>query len=282
MPQLNAFQLKLVAIICMIIQHTALALDATSINLLPIVRNIMIMAGGVSFPIIAYLLVEGYKHTSSKMNYMLRMFIFALIAQAPFHMALSHSNSIASFNVMFTLTIGLLLLAMYDKLAMPLVELGEKFKQSGKTWKGNSLEVKENRRGFVKKAFGTYALQLNFIYWFMFAILLVFSLFFDWGLIGLPVILMYYMIKTESLRRIIPSFVIIGFLISMQMLDLITGFAERINNDLLPFATGVCIAALLLQQFTGERGRHGKISKWSFYVIYPLHLAILALIVLVL
>ena len=61
--------------------------------------------GGLTFPIMAFLLVEGYRHTSNVARYARRLLVFALVAQVPFGMFLS-----PGLNVLFTLLVCLGLL----------------------------------------------------------------------------------------------------------------------------------------------------------------------------
>ncbi len=63
--------------------------------------------GRLSFPLFAYLLVLGMESTHNIRNYLLRLFIFALISQIPFSLA----TQVAPFeylNIFFTLGLGLL------------------------------------------------------------------------------------------------------------------------------------------------------------------------------
>ena len=62
-------------------------------------------AGGVTFPVMAFLLVEGYKHTSNMKKYCARLLVFAVISQIPYSLFLGNNG-----NVLFTLLIGLGLL----------------------------------------------------------------------------------------------------------------------------------------------------------------------------
>lgn len=63
----------------------------------------------------AYLLIEGYRHTKRFKNYVLRLALFAVISILPYHYVLNKTGSIYIFNnILFTLTIGLLMLKIID------------------------------------------------------------------------------------------------------------------------------------------------------------------------
>ena len=103
---LDAFKLKIIAILAMTCNHTAhVFLEAIPMYVLfP-----LYVVGGITFPIMAYFIVEGYKKTSNVRKYMLRMLIFALIALFPFVWALA-----TMLNVLFTLLLGIVCLYLRD------------------------------------------------------------------------------------------------------------------------------------------------------------------------
>lgn len=70
--------------------------------------------GRVTFPLFAFLMMYNYlHHTSSKYQYITRILIVAIIAQAPYQM-LFHSEVINMVNIMFTLAAGLSITTAID------------------------------------------------------------------------------------------------------------------------------------------------------------------------
>ncbi len=68
--------------------------------------------GRIAFPIFCFLLVEGFLHTGNWKKYFSRLFLFSLISEVPFDLAVFKSwYDFSSQNVFFTLWIALLVLA---------------------------------------------------------------------------------------------------------------------------------------------------------------------------
>ena len=107
--------LKLIAIFTMLIDHIAATVILQMINngiggqTLIDIYWVMRSIGRMAFPVFCFLLVEGFKYTHSREKYAARMFIFALISEIPFDLAIN--NTVLEFksnNVFFTLLLGLL------------------------------------------------------------------------------------------------------------------------------------------------------------------------------
>ncbi len=106
---MNSFYLKLIAIITMLIDHTAAVLIPSDTMLWLVMRCI----GRLSFPIFVFLLVEGFYHTRDVQKYMLRMGAFALISEIPFDLAFyGKTLEFSHQNIFFTLFMGLLCLVL--------------------------------------------------------------------------------------------------------------------------------------------------------------------------
>lgn len=139
--------LKLIAIIIMLIDHTAATiLDRTllarglgeldgsnaqaamdfmweNIGLYSL-NIVMRLIGRIAFPIFCFLLVEGFRYTHNKWKYALRLAIFALVSEIPFNLAFKGDFFDLSYqNVFFTLLIGLLVLIGFETIREKLAEV---------------------------------------------------------------------------------------------------------------------------------------------------------------
>lgn len=111
--------LKVIAVITMFIDHYAAAFlrDSNIVlfsghTLYKLMRGI----GRLSFPIFAFLLVEGFLHTKDRKKYGLRLFIFALISEIPWDLEHYGVPFFAmSQNVFFTLLIGYICICLINK-----------------------------------------------------------------------------------------------------------------------------------------------------------------------
>lgn len=103
---LTAFPLKVLAIVGMTCNHACYIFWNQMSDWL---FCALFGFGGLTFPIMAFLLVEGYKHTSNVFRYGRRLLVFALVAEIPYWLFLAHQ-----LNVLFTLFVCLALLYAHD------------------------------------------------------------------------------------------------------------------------------------------------------------------------
>jgi hypothetical protein len=258
----NAFTLKVIAVVAMILNHAAIGLQP----LLPFGLYLLFYAvGGATYVIMAYFVVEGYRHTSNLKKYIGRLLIFGVIAQAFHPMVLASTammEGLIFVNIMFTISLSLLVLLANDRI--------------------------KNR----------------FLFWVLFVVACIISIFMDLGFIAVTATLLYHKIsKSEELRRTLPGVISgiyyfavgilallgvfsIHLLYNMGMYADIEVMLEQLGGyDLATltaqawavptFALGAFLGAILIRNFNGERGRR---AKWLFYVAYPAHLAVIALI----
>lgn len=121
---LSGSALKLIAMITMVIDHTAVmlypVLDGLLVPFSVLGRTIslywiMRKIGRLAFPLFCFLITEGYRHTSNKTRYGLRLLLFAAISELPFNLLYSFNLfDLRSQNVFFTLFLGLLLIHIYE------------------------------------------------------------------------------------------------------------------------------------------------------------------------
>ena len=104
---LSGSSLKVIAIVTMVIDHTACYFVSGGWE-----YECMRGIGRIAFPIFAFLIAEGYRHTRRKWDYGRHLLIFAFISEIPW--MLLHTDG--SHNVLFTLLAGLCCIAILDKL----------------------------------------------------------------------------------------------------------------------------------------------------------------------
>lgn len=98
---MNVFQLKLLAIITMAIDHVGLFFFPEHIT--------WRIIGRLSFPIFAWLIANGARYTKNINAYLKRLLIFAFISQIPYLLAFhTIDKNFWSLNIFFTLFLGLL------------------------------------------------------------------------------------------------------------------------------------------------------------------------------
>ncbi|MCI5583903.1 MAG: conjugal transfer protein TraX [Anaeroplasma sp.] len=231
--------LKWIALISMLIDHSAVLLVHPYIHLYPntsamegmeILYFWMRLLGRIAFPLFAFLLVEGVKHTSSPLKYGIRLLIAALVSEIPFDMARQYRFVDFSYqNVFFTLFFGLVCIEV--------------------------LRWMEEQQGKGRSYFGF--LRLLALFFFVAAAELLHT---DYGGVGVVVILLMYTLFLQ--RGFFEKW--LAFLISLVPLFLISQTS---------LAAAVC--APLIQGYDGTRGKQ---NKYFFYLFYPLHLLLLVLL----
>ncbi len=110
--------LKNIAVVTMLIDHIGAVVmtrlligNGVSAGMYNIYMAMRII-GRLAFPIYCFLLVEGFQRTHDVRKYLGRMFLFALLSEVPFDLALSGKVWHPAYqNVFFTLFLGLLTIA---------------------------------------------------------------------------------------------------------------------------------------------------------------------------
>ena len=240
----DAFALKWIAVIGMILNHMVYAWQA----ILPTwLLFPLYAAGGLTFSIMAYFAVEGYRHTSNLKRYLLRLLVFGAIAM-PFHALVF---GVIQFNIMFTIILGIALLVVYDKA-----------KRRALFWLVFALALPL-----------TFFVDLNVV-----GVLMI-------VLYHIIPNEKARRIAPSVMAGVSWFFVSLFGIISLARFRATPGMEAQIEffesafgdmNFMMASATffvGCFAAAFLLIRHNGERG---KKMKWMFYAFYPLHLAFLA------
>lgn len=104
---MTGFALKIIALITMLLDHIKYSMPITNCFITK-------YFGRISFPIFAFLITEGYIHTSSKKKYIIRLLIFAVISQIPFMLFRTLVADKLMLNILFTFLLGILGIEIFD------------------------------------------------------------------------------------------------------------------------------------------------------------------------
>lgn len=228
--------LKIIAMILMLLDH----LWETIIP----GNQWMTLIGRMAFPIFAFLIVEGFFHTSDLKKYMKRLFIFGLISEIPFNLIYTGSIIFPFHqNVMFTLLLGLLIINEIDKLK-------------------NNKEIKKKIIPILKI--------------FLFLIISIIG-FVDYGVTGVLTIVVFYLFRGFKLAWI-------GQLISLILLYIVFFEGQSVILNIfnyeyfLPLQSIGVLSLIFIWLYNGEKGKNNKLIKYLFYSFYPVHMLVIYLI----
>ena len=254
---IDGFTLKVIAIVGMTTNHVAHAFFYA----LPFWLLFALYAfGGLTYCIMAYLVVEGYLHTSNIRRYATRLGIFALVAQIPFSLLFGMLG-----NVLITLLVGLGILWAYDHI--------------------------KSRPLFVLVLILGCAITFK-CDWAIIGPLIVFLFYYlrNRGRRGIAITMAvpYATMIVPALLRL-PAEISHGLskganalaagVDDLYMIVEFAGIPLLLNGQSL---TDICslgyafigftLAMILLMNYNGQRGRP---MKWFFYAYYPLHLLVI-------
>ncbi len=233
---LNSNAIKIIAMIFMLADHMWATIIPGNLWL----TNV----GRLAFPLFAFLIVEGFEHTSNFKKYAQRLFVFGLISEIPFDLM---SSGVKFFpfhqNVMFTLLLGLLCINEIDK-------------------------FKKNKNVKV----GVKALLKILVYLFIGLVGFV-----DYGITGILTIIALYVFRNFK-------FAWLGQLISMILLHIVFFKDQSIILNIfgyeyfMPLQAFSVLALPIMWMYNGEKGKKSKVLQYGFYAFYPVHMLALYLI----
>jgi len=196
--------------------------------------------GRLSFVLFAFLLVEGFFHTRSRVRYLLQLFVFALISEVPFDLAFDHVPvSWGHQNIYFTLLLGLVAIWAMEK------------------WKD-------------KKGLGYLSVILCCVIAYLGKT--------DYKCMGVLLIVAFYYFRFDMKKMFIAAGVAMfgGMMISYMLTYLPQGYSvmDCVNGTLSEMFG--CLSFLFIESYNGKRGKH--MPKMVAYLFYPVHLSVLFLI----
>lgn len=255
---LSGNQLKMIAAVCMLIDHVTkvfysrwinplLEMDFMTPELHHWIRGaymVLISIGAVAFPIFAFAFAEGYAHTHDKKRYLLRLAIFALISEIPFDITFCYQGGpegwapeISKYwpmdwgyqNVFFTYLCALCTLWVLE--------------QTGRIKQKPLKLLLQGLIVLVAYVFSEDILRS------------------DYGGYGVVLILTAYALRKNRLAQIA----------GMTVVNLL--LYENFTVVLAWFRVSFVVSLLLILLYNGKRGE--KNLKLFFYSFYPIHIAII-------
>jgi len=105
--RLSGSTMKLIALFSMLTDHSAYYLMEHGTLLYEAMRCF----GRIAFPVFAFLIAEGFRHTRNRMKYFLQLLGFAVVSEVPWYLL---NGADGTHNVLFTLALGVLALAAFE------------------------------------------------------------------------------------------------------------------------------------------------------------------------
>lgn len=231
---LTAFSLRCIAMGLMLLDH----MWATVVP----GNDWMNYLGRLAFPIFAFQIAEGYRHTRNFRRYCQRLLIFALVSEIPFNLMVSGSPVYPFHqNVLFTFLLGLAAIHTLDGLRRD--------------------DALRPRLTAIGKLFGI-----------LLAAVLGFP---DYGMLGVLTVVMFYLLRDVphvKLCQFLAMLLIHGFGYDGQTIPLLGGAVQ------FPVQAFAVFALIPIWLYNGRRGPGGKWVQLAFYAFYPAHMLILALL----
>ena len=252
----SGLTLKMIAIATMLIDHIAAVVIRDMYSFVDSdgvyvfynefaydVYSIMRLIGRMAFPLFCFLLVQGFCHTKNKGKYALKLFIFGLISELPYDLALEGGKwTLENNNVMWTLFLGLITLWIID-------------------------EIRNNPR-FLNKS-------NNELMWIIATLLRCIAM---TTVIMISMLCAEYVLRCDYGASGIATLVAMYLLYNYPMI----GYATGVVLLGLLCSEQEYIALIMLLPLYFYNGERGKQIKSFFYWFYPVHLLILYLLKIIL
>ncbi|MBQ6850426.1 MAG: conjugal transfer protein TraX [Oscillospiraceae bacterium] len=206
--------------------------------------------GRISFPIFAFMIVEGYFHTGNLKKYVGRLLLFAVISEIPFNLAMGsrlfypiHQNVLWAF-----------------LMAIGFIHWNEKARKSGKLWK--------------RVIVGVTSVILAYLSGLLTMV--------DFYHAGILTVLVFYFFRERKWYNYIAQFVCLWY-INMEMLGGLSYQINILGNTYFIARQAFALLAFIpIWLYRGRQGYHNKTFQYFCYWFYPVHLLILGILKFVL
>lgn len=235
--EITSFSLHIMAMIFMLCDH----LWGTIVQ----GNDWLTCIGRLTFPIYAFMIVEGYFHTKNLKKYVGRLLIFAILSEIPFNLAMGsrlfypiHQNVLWSFLI----SIGL-------------IHWNEKVKEK-KLWKRILV-------GFASILIGSIVGIITFV---------------DYYHAGILMVLVFYFFRHKKWWCYLGQFICMWY-INCDMLGGLQYEMNILGQTYFISRQGFALLALIpIWLYNGKQGYHSKTLQFIYYAFYPVHLLILGIL----
>jgi len=204
--------------------------------------------GRLAFPIYAFLIAEGYRHTSDFGRYARRLLVFGLISEIPFNLMYA-GGFIFPFhqNVMFTLLLGLFSIRSIDTIRQ-------------------NIRSRASLKSSVKPVLALAGCLLLSAVGFV-----------DYGFWGVMTVILFHVLRDFPGAKVLQLAAMVyihceaykGMFIPVELFGHSFEFATQ----------GFAVLALpLIWLYNGKKGLSSKALQYGFYAFYPVHMLVLALV----
>ena len=241
--RITSANLKVIALVCMTIDHFGHTFVYPMVYINPSLADFYYLCrtiGRIAFPLYAFMIAEGCRHTKNIKKYFLQLAIFAAVSELPYNLAYGNTLwNTKSQNVYFTLFLGLA--------ACYVVRL---LKESGKNilWSAPIAAL---------LCASGYYLASDYLWY------------------GVLFIWLCAITQDQKIGIRIPLLVLGLIIIAKPWLIVENDFKFSYIYSSCRQLCGSLIALCLILSYNGQRGNL-KINKYFFYAYYPAHLLLLA------
>lgn len=241
--------LKMIAIVTIAIGHFFLY-TLTTLNVVQKIPKpwgkLLCYVCFVGPPIFMFFISEGFRYTSSKKKYGMRLLLFAIITQVAF--AITTNSGLGfdlntfffSWNVFFALLLGFLDLCI--------------------------LTSKENL-----------AIRLSGV---LATLILSYVMKTEWRVFGQLIIIAFYYLRERKVLKMVVASILIYLSLIFGDYELGGTLEVYLWTKQTPYIMGFSIIGIVLVSFfyVGKNGAKSKFLKYFFYVFYPIHLILIDIV----